>query len=123
MDEDRIRFVEYKGKQILLEDFTNVRTDDELLQLVWAAQKIVQSQPPKSALVVVDMTNTHFGPKSTQASKTVSKGNTPHIKASAMVGLNKLAEIVLNSIRMVSGRNIASFGTREEAYEWLSKQS
>ena len=122
MDNPRIRFVEHKGKRILLEDFSNVKNDDELEPLIWEAEKIVHQQPPKSVLVAVDLTNSHFGPKTSQASKTVTKGNEPYIKASVLIGMNKMMEVVLGSLRMITGRAIVSFSTREEAFDWLAKQ-
>lgn len=122
MSNHRIQFIEYKGKRILLEDFSNVKSDDELEPLVWEAEKIVHQQPLGSLLVVVDLTNSHFGPKTSQASKAVAKGNAPYIKASSLVGMNKLMEVIYNSLRVVTGRKIVSFSTREEAYEWLIEQ-
>jgi hypothetical protein len=122
MVENRIRFIDYKGKRILLEDFSNLKNDDELEPLIWEAEKVVHRQTPNSVLVVVDLTNSHFGPKSSQASKSVSKGNGPYIKASTLVGMNKLMEIVFNSIQTITGRKMVSFNTREEAFEWLIKQ-
>src|SRR5512133_2949013 len=122
MENNRIRFIDHKGKRILLEDFSNVKSEDELEKLILQAESVVHAQMPKSLLVVVDMTNSTFGPKVSQTSKEASKSNSPFVKASAMVGMSKLMEIILNSVRTVSGRSIASFGTREEAYEWLIKQ-
>ncbi len=122
MTSKRISFIEHKGKRILLEDFSNVKNDDELEPLIWEAEKIVHQQSPKSVLVAVDLTNSHFGPKTSQASKEVAKGNEPYIKASALIGMNKLMEVVLNSLQRVTGRKLVSFPTREEAFDWLVKQ-
>lgn len=122
MEQDRICFLNYKGKRILLEDFSNLRSEDELEKLIAQAEKVVHAQLPNSLLVVVDLTGSTFGPKTSQSSKEASKSNSPYVKASALVGMNKLMEIILNSIRTLTGRSIASFGTREEAYEWLIKQ-
>lgn len=122
MENNRIHFVDYKGKRILLEDFSNVRKEDELDALIWDAEKVVHQQQPNSLLVCVDLTNSTFGPKASQSSKEASKSNTPYIKASALVGMNKLMEIIFNSIRSLTGRNLVSFKTREEAYDWLIKQ-
>lgn len=120
--EERIRFIEYKGKRILLEDLSNAKDENELITWMWKAEEVVHQQPPKSLLVVVDMTNTHYGPNATNASKTAAKSNTPYIKASAMVGVSKLMEIIVQSLRVVTGRNLVCFPTREAAYEWLIKQ-
>jgi hypothetical protein len=120
--EERIRFVDHKGKRILLEDFSNAKDENELISWMWKAEEIVHAQPAKSVLVVVDMTNTRYGPNATNASKTAAKSNTPYIKASAMVGVSKLMEVIVQSLRMVTGRNLICFPTREAAYDWLIKQ-
>ncbi len=122
MEQNRISFVDYKGRKILLEDLSNVSSDDELEPLIWEAEKVVHQQASHSVLVAVDLTNSRFGPKTSQASKAVAKGNEPYIKASALIGMNKLMEVVYNSLTMLTGRKIVSFRTREEAFEWLIKQ-
>lgn len=120
--EDRIRFVNYKGKQILLEDFSNIAKEDELIDWMHKAAAVVRSQPEHSVLVVVDMTHARYSPKVTQESKQVTAGNTPYIRASTLVGITGLMEIIVKSINAFTGRKLMSFGSREEAMEWLIKQ-
>src|SRR5512133_3685322 len=109
MQEERIRFIDYKGKRILLEDFSNAKDENELIAMMWKAEEIIHKQQPKSLLVVVDMTNAHFGPNVSQSSKTAARSNTPYIKASAMVGMSRLMEIILQSLRLVTGRELVTF--------------
>jgi hypothetical protein len=118
----RVQFVDYKNRKILLEDFSNITDENELIALMKEAVGVVHSQPKGSALVVVDMTNARFGPKVSQESKEASKSNTPYIRASALVGIKGVAEIVVNSISRFTGRELRAFATREEAMEWLIKQ-
>ena len=120
--EERIRFVEYKGKQILLEDFTNVKKEDEFIALIEKAQQAVHSRPPKSVLVLVDLTNARFTTRISQVSKTAAEGNTPYVKASILVGVGGLMEIMMKAISGFSHREFMSVDTREEAMEWLIKQ-
>jgi hypothetical protein len=54
--------------------------------------------------------------------KEFSKSVTPHMKASAAVGVTGIKKIILQSLIMLAGRDIKLFNTREEALEWLSKQ-
>jgi hypothetical protein len=122
MEEERIRFVEHKGKKILLEDFSNVRTESELLALIKKAVELVHSQPLQSVRVCVDMTNAHYGPRVAQESKAQTDSNTPYIYASAMVGITSLMEVILRTIYVVTGRKLESFRTREEALDWLASR-
>jgi hypothetical protein len=120
--EDRIRFVDYKGKRILLEDFSNILDEDELIRLIEKAGKVVQSQAKGSVLVVVDLTNSRYSPRVTQESKQIAAGNTPYIHASTLVGVKGLMDIVVRGINAFTGRKLMVFGSREEAMEWLIKQ-
>ena len=120
--EDRIRFVDYKGKKILLEDFTNILNEDELIGWIEKAGKVVQSQAKGSVLVVVDLTNSRYSPRVTQESKQVAAGNTPYIRASTLVGITGLMDIVVRGINNFTGRKLMSFKTRDDAMEWLIKQ-
>jgi hypothetical protein len=122
MEEERIRFIEYKGKQILLEDFSNVRTETELLALIKKAVEVVHSQPPHSVRVLVDMTKANYGPRVAQESKALTDSNTPYIYASAMVGVTSLMELVMRTIYVVTGRKLEAFKSREEAMEWLASR-
>jgi hypothetical protein len=44
------------------------------------------------------------------------------VKASAVVGVEGLKQIVFNAVQAVSGRTLASFDTLEHAKDWLVKQ-
>jgi hypothetical protein len=120
--EKRIRFVEYKGKQILLEDFTHIKNEGEFIALIQEAGKIVQSQPPKSTLVLVDVTGARFTERVSRASKETASKNTPHLKASVLVGVKGLMEIMMRAVSTFTHRELISMRTREEAMEWLVQQ-
>ena len=120
--EDRLQFVNYKGKRILVEDFSNIKDENKLVDLMQKAVSLVHSQPKGSALVLVDMTNAHYGSLASQASKEASASNTPYIRASALVGIRGVMDIIVKSINRFTGRTLMTFTSREEAMEWLIKQ-
>jgi hypothetical protein len=120
--EERIQFIDYKGKKILLEDFTNIKDEEEFIRLIKAAGEIVQQQPPKSTLVIVDLTNSRFTDRVSRISKETASKNTPHIKASVLVGVRGLMEIMIKAVSAFTHRDLISMRTREEAMEWLIKQ-
>jgi hypothetical protein len=120
--EERIRFIEYKGKQVLLEDLSGIREEDEFIALLDQATQIVRSQPPKSVLVIVDLTQTRFNERISRASKAATAGNTPYIRASVLVGVSGLMEIMMRAVSAFAHRELVAMRTREEALEWLDRQ-
>jgi hypothetical protein len=48
--------------------------------------------------------------------------NKPYVRAAAVIGVSGLASAVLATLRIVTGRQIASFGGREAALRWLVEQ-
>jgi len=122
MEEERVRFITYKGKKILLEDFSDMTDQDELVSLIRKGAQLTRQQPPKSALVLVDMTHTRYDSRSSQEAKETVKGNTPFIKGSALAGITGIMEIIVRAINAFAGREVKTFRTRDEALEWLIKQ-
>lgn len=122
MADERIRFIDYKGKKILLEDFTNISNEDEFLALLEKVEAFIQQQPPKSLLVCVDLNGARFSTRISQASKEATARNTPFIKASALVGPGGLMDIVMQGVSLFARRELIMFKTREEALEWLDGQ-
>jgi hypothetical protein len=119
---ERVRFVDYQGTKILLEDFSNIRDEAEFMALLEKAEQVVQNQPPKSVLVIIDLTNTYFNTRISQASKEAANRNTPYIKASTTVGVSGLMGVMVKAVSAFARRELVTFDTREQAMEWLSKQ-
>ncbi len=119
---DRITFVEHHGKRILLEDFTNVREEAEFIGLIQQAHELIATQPLGTALVLVDLTGSHFTSNVSQASKTATAGNTPYLRASCLVGVTGLMEIMARAVSAFAQRELVTFETRDEALDWLAAQ-
>ena len=119
---ERLEFITYKGKAILVEDFTNMKPGEEFMKALDEAARMIHSNPPKSVLAVFDATGAHFNNDILEAMKSFTKGNTPYIKAATVVGITGLLKIALKAISTFSGRDFHDFNTREEAMEWLITQ-
>jgi hypothetical protein len=117
--DNRLQFVTYKGKKILVEDFTNLKPGAEFLAQIQNAQALIATQPPKSVLAVFDATGSAFNNESLNAMKEFTKANTPYIKAATVVGITGLLQVALSAISKFSGRDFISFKTRGEAMDWL----
>ncbi|HET6231708.1 MAG TPA: hypothetical protein VFE05_16660 [Longimicrobiaceae bacterium] len=119
---DRTRFIEHRGKRILLMDYTGIRAPAEALEAIEASKGVVRLQPPKSLRVITDVTGSHYDSTVVAALKELASHNTPFVTASAVVGVTGLMRVVLSGIIMFSKRKIQTFDTREAAMEWLVQQ-
>jgi hypothetical protein len=54
--------------------------------------------------------------------KRYSAANTPFVKASVVVGIGGLKRVLYQAVVKLSGRNIATLDTVDEAKDWLAAQ-
>ena len=118
----RVRFVEHQGKRILIEDFSHLSFGPEFSDTLKTAEKTIRAQPPDSVLAVFDATGVRFNNDMINAVKAFVKGNSPYIKASAVVGVEGLLNVALIGISKFSGRSFKSCNDRSAAMEWLVQQ-
>jgi len=118
----RVSFTAFKGKQILIEDFSNLVPGEDFKATIELARKTIANQPKSSVLAVLDATNASFNTEILGLMKEFVKSNTPYIKAAAVTGVNGLAKIALSAITQASGRSFGIFNTREAAMDWLATQ-
>jgi hypothetical protein len=112
--------MEYKGKTILLEDFSDMRPGQVFFDNLRKAQYLIRSRPLESVLALFDATGSTFNVEVLSALKDFVKGNTPHIKCSAVVGIKGLMQVGLAAVGKVAGRPFRLFDTREKALEFLA---
>jgi len=114
-------FVDYKGKQIAVVDLANTKVNEINAILTEARNKISQL-PQKSALILTDVTNAEYNRASSAAMKEFANNNTPFVKASVVVGIDDLRNVLLQTISMLTGRRIKTCKDRNGAMEWLISQ-
>ncbi len=116
---ERIKFIDYKDKKILLEDFSGLKPGEEFYEILEEARKTIHSQPASSVLALFDATDAYFDQNVINQMKEFTASNTPYIKASAVVGITGLLKIALMTVTKFAKRDFKPFNTREEALEWL----
>lgn len=119
---DRIRWVEHKGKRILLHDFSHITNPFDVLPAVEASRAIVAVQPKGSLLTLTDVTGSRFNKEIVDALKGLANHNKPFVKAGAVVGLSGLQRVVYVAITQFTGRRLPTFDTAEQAMDWLVEQ-
>jgi hypothetical protein len=122
---ERSRFIEYKGKRILLFDYTELGDDKEQLAGEIAKSiRLISAEPRGSVLTLTDVRSSRITPGNVVAMQELVKHNAEFVKWSAVVvGLTGVYLTGFRAIQALSRRkNLQSFGGLDEAKEWLVSQ-
>jgi hypothetical protein len=119
---ERTRFIEHRGKKVLLLDYTGLRHPAETIGEIDKSKRFVSKHPPKSLRVLTDTTDAHYDSAVVQALKELAAHDEPYVFASAVVGVVGLKKVVLTGVNMFSKRKIVMFDTRDQALDWLVEQ-
>ena len=118
----KAEFILYKGVQILNLDLIGSKDMAQNIAAFQLAKKLAMKEPLKSVRLLTDVTGAHYDSEGVGVIKEFSKATTPHNKASAVVGVEGIKRIIVQSLIKLTGRDIRLFNTREEALEWLAAQ-
>ncbi len=118
--EERIRLIQYEGKNILHLDFSNCKAE-EILNTITRAKKVIATYPEKSLLTLTDVTDARFNDTVTQEMKVFTAHNRPYVRAGAVVGVTGLKRIIFQAVIAFSGRKLSTFDSVEQAKQWLVK--
>jgi hypothetical protein len=120
--QDRIRFIDHKGKRILLVDLSNCPVD-QTEDVVRKVPDYITVQPLKSVLVLTDFTGANFNRDAVRAIKETAVFDKPFVKKSALVGIEGLAPSFYDELTSFSRRDMTIFKTRNAALDWLTSDS
>ena len=119
---ERIRFIEYKGRRVLLLDFRNC-TPEEVTELTSQVREVMAQEPKESVLALADFTGAQFSRDAVTRIKEVTAMDRPFVKRAAWVGTDNLPKVFYDAIRTFSVREFPVFQTREEGLEYLVNES
>ena len=100
-------------------DFTNLNNVQEIKSLINESVAHIRKQPQNSLLTLTNIEGMHFSNEIKDLFGDFIKGNKPYVKAGAVVGLSGLQQILYNGLMKITGRDIKSFGSINEAKDWL----
>ena len=118
--EERIRFITHQGKKILLIDFSHCSAE-EILHLLPDVQELITSEPRSSVLTLGDFTGAEVRKEVADRLKQTLVFDRPYVKHAALVGVEKIPRVFLDSFKTFSQRELPDFKTRQEAMDWLVK--
>ena len=118
---DRVRFLDHKGRKILLVDCSGADIET-IRETTRRAKPIIACEPKNSLLILTDITDVPNTREASSISADFANHNKPFIKASAIVGVDGLKKAAFQAVVFLTGRKIKSFASRDEALEWLASQ-
>jgi hypothetical protein len=116
--DDRIYFVEHKGKQILNFDFSHA-TAQQMQLLLEHIRITVAQHARESLLTFADYTGATVDHAVATKIKEVLTLDRPFVRKTAWIGTENIPRAFMESFHNFSQREIATFNTREEAMDWL----
>ncbi len=115
----RSYWVEHKGRKIVFVDFSNTDIDG-VKEAIAQAKPIIAGEPPHSVLCLVETHGSKFSMDVSQAVKDFTMHNKPYIKMTAIVGVDGLQKVILNSVIVFTRRtNLVVKASRQEALDFL----
>jgi len=116
--DDRIHFLEHRGKQILLADFSHANAQE--MQLLLEYLRVTVARHGHDSLVTLaDFTGATVDHAVATKVKEVLTLDRPFVKKTAWVGAGGIPHAFMENFHNFSQREIVTFKTREEAMDWL----
>jgi len=118
----RSYWIEHKGRKIFFIDFSNTNLDG-VNEAIAQAKPVIAGERPQSVLCLVQTHGTKFSLDIGRAVKAFTLHNKPFMKMTAIVGVDGLQQVILNSVIVFTKRsNLVVKRSREEALEFLAAQ-
>lgn len=114
----KVQWITHNGKQILFTDYNGVKSQDEMIEILYESNEAIKNAPGK-VLSLIDSTNATVGPDFLQAAKEQGKELMYKIDKTAMVGVTGLKAMLLKGYNMFTGMDMIPFATKEDALEYL----
>lgn len=118
---DRVAFITHDGKEILLLDFSGLKSN-EAIALIEPAKAVISKKPQNSVLTLTDVTDVRFNEDLSRKMVEFTTHNKPYVRAAAVVGITGLKQVIFNAVVALSKRNLSTFDTRDDAKKWLVAQ-
>ena len=114
----KVQWITHKGKKILFSDYSNVKNQDELFEIMKESLRM-QDETTDKILGLVDMTNASVGPEFMKEAKEQGKSQLHKRDKSAVLGITGLKAMLLKGYNLFSGDSAKPFATKEEALDYL----
>jgi len=120
---NRTQIINYRGKKVFFHDYSSLQSVDEIALVMKEVRAYIHIQPLMSVYSLASIEGMHFNSTIKDMFNELLKSNKAYVKASAIVGVTGLKQIVFNGIMRISGRDVKAFSSLELAKDWLAQQN
>ena len=120
---ERVSFVTHRDVRVLEVDYSGIDEVKDLMQVAGRATRVLEREPPQSALVLVNLSGTRYSLRLARNLGELAIANAPFVRARALVGLPAFLRPVVREVARFSGRPTEMFDEREPALEWLVERA
>lgn len=114
----KIEWIEFKGREILFNDRSNL-SPDNIIRNVNEVKTLIMNSGKRNILYLIDNSNTSIIPKVKDHIKNAGKELDPYIKKTAVLGASLPQKVLLNLLNKITRMSIMVFDNIENAKEWL----
>ena len=122
---ERVRIEEFtrNGKNFIYIDLSDLRTNEEFLEMTRVIEPAVAKYPPLSLYTITNVENVRFDSASKEFVARYMEHNKPYVKHGAVIGIDGIKKVMGNMVLALSGRDNLDFAfTKEQAIELLLKK-
>ena len=116
------KWMEYNGKRILYQDYSNFFFNEEAVKRELAeVQAIVLNEPENSVLVLSNLSNTEVTLNLMPIFNEASRVTKSHVNKTAVLGVTGVKRTLGDLLSKLTGQPLMYFNNEIEAKEWLTK--
>lgn len=104
----RTQFRLHDGVRICHLDFSNVTDEEQALQAIAEAKRLIAAEPPKSVYTITDVTGSRATPKLRAALQDLTSHNKNYVLYGAVIGVTSIQRAVLRGIILLTGRKLVA---------------
>jgi hypothetical protein len=119
----RTETILFNGIKIFYTDFSNLRTEEEIDEIINKSTEYIQHQAEKSLFTLTNFENIYFNASVANKFTKLAKDIQKFVKANALIGISGLTKIMYDGIMRVTGRDSRTFNSMDEAKEYLLSRS
>ena len=120
---NRIEEFTIDGKNFVLIDFSNLKTDIGYLELIDSVKPVIAKYPENSLHTITNIKGVTIDSNSKEITVEYLKHNKPYVRYGVIIGLDGVKKLIAETFMRLSGRRNLHFAfTKEKAVEWLLEQ-
>jgi len=116
------KWIEFKGKKIFYQDFSNNFFNDEIvIHELAEVQSVIFHEPKDSVLVLTNFANTEITMKLMPILNEASSKTQAHISKTAVIGVSGVKRSLGDLLSKITGQSLMYFNSEIEAKDWLTR--